>query len=311
MIARSFAVGAGTRAYALALAVVVGGLSSLGYAADFKPGPQSPPAADSTGKFRQQEYRIPFAADGGGPLLQALLLFPKSNPPHPLAIVNHGSPRSSNDRAKRPLYPGSTRWFAERGFAVLTLTRRGYGDSQGYWAENYGPCGNPNYTLAGNATADDIEAGIRYMRTQPFIDGRHIILVGQSAGGWGVVAASARNPQGVVAILNFAGGRGSKKDDDVCTPEALHKAAAEWGRTAKVPILWIYAENDKFFSPTVAKAMFEAYRGAGGTAEFQPMPPFSKDGHRLFGNGWNVWGPSVEAYLKRVPGLALGTAAKR
>jgi dienelactone hydrolase len=273
-------------------------------AADLKPGPQGEPTFESTGQFRQQEYRIPFAKDGGGPLLQALLLFPKGDPPYPLAIINHGSPRDSRARAKRPLYPGSSRWFAERGFAVLTLTRRGYGESEGYWAENYGPCRNPNYEYAGTASADDIEAGIRYMRAQAFIDGRRVVLVGQSAGGWGVLATAARNPEGVIAVLNFAGGRGSLKNDEVCDAETLIKTAALWGKTARVPVLWVYAENDKFFGPNVARAMFDSYVGAGGVGEFVAMPPFSHDGHRLFGYGWKIWGPPVDAYLMKFPSLA-------
>lgn len=272
-------------------------------AADLKPGPQGDPTLESTGQFRQQEYRVPFAKDDGGPLLQALLLLPKGDPPYPLAIINHGSSRSPAGRTKRPLYPGSSRWFAERGFAVLTLTRRGYGESGGYWAENYGPCSNPNYEHAGRASADDIEAGIRYMRAQPVIDGRCIVLVGQSAGGWGVLAAAARNPEGVVAVLNFAGGRGSLKDDEVCEPDALIKTAALWGKTARVTTLWVYAENDKYFSPKIARAMFDSYVAAGGVGEFVAMPPFSHDGHRLFGYGWKVWSPPVDAYLRKIPGL--------
>lgn len=151
--------------------------------------------------------------------------------------------------------------------------------------------------------ADDIEAGIRYMRAQPFIDGRRIVLVGQSAGGWGVLAAAARNPEGVAAVLNFAGGRGSLKDDEVCEPNALIKTAALWGKTARVTTLWVYAENDKYFSPKIARAMFDSYVAAGGVGEFVAMPPFSHDGHRLFGYGWKVWGPPIDSYLRKIPGL--------
>jgi dienelactone hydrolase len=272
-------------------------------AADPKPGPQGEPTLENTGQFRQQEYRVPFAKDGGGPMLQALLLFPNGDPPYPLAIINHGSPRTADGRSSRPLYPGSSRWFAERGFAVLTLTRRGYGQSQGYWAENFGSCGNPNYEHAGTVSADDIEAGIRYMRAQPFIDNLRVVLVGQSAGGWGVLATAARNPEGVVVVLNFAGGRGSLKDNEVCDSEKLIKTAALWGKTSRVPTLWVYSENDQYFAPRIAQAMFDAYRGAGGVGKFLAMPAFSHDGHRLFGFGWKTWGPPVDTFLKTMPGL--------
>lgn len=272
--------------------------------ADLKPGPQGDPAPDSTGRFRQQEWRVPFGADGGGPLLQALVLFPNGPAPHPLAIISHGSPRITTGKIPRSLYPSSSRWFAERGFAVVTLSRRGYGDSEGWRAEGYGSCRSPNYPQAIAASADDIEAGVRYMRTQSFVDGRRVLLVGQSAGGAGSLAAAARNPEGVVAVLNFAGGRGSRADGEVCDADAMTRAMAEFGSTARVPTLWVYAENDKYFAPALARAMFDGFKARGGAGEFLPMPPFDKDGHRLFGFGVRVWGAPVGEFLKGVPALA-------
>ncbi len=289
--------------FVLGLMCAVAGPAS---AETLKAGPQGDLAPDSTGKFRQQEWRVPFARDGGGPLLQALVLFPNAAAPHPLAIISHGSPRVVGGKTPRNLYPSSSRWFAERGFAVLTLTRRGYGDSEGDRAEGFGSCRSPNYEQAMDASADDIEAGVRYMRTQSFVDGRRVLLVGQSAGGAGSLALAARDPEGVVAVLNFAGGRGSLKDGDVCDPDRLAKAVSRLGATARVPTLWVYSENDKYFGPKLAREMFESFKARGGTGVFLPMPPFEADGHRLFGFGVKAWGSPVGEFLNSVPALDPG-----
>jgi dienelactone hydrolase len=298
-------VGRGGRAVsAFVLACALAAASAR--AEPLKAGPQGDPAPDSTGRFRQQEWRVPFGADGGGPLLQALVLFPNGPAPHPLAIISHGSPRNAGGKIGRSLYPSSSRWFAERGFAVVTLSRRGHGDSEGWRAEDYGSCRSPSYPQAIDASADDIEAGVRYMRTQPFVDGRRVLLVGQSAGGAGSMAAAARNPEGVVAVLNFAGGRGSRADGEVCDADALVKAMSGFGATVRVPTLWVYAENDQYFAPALARTMFDSFKARGGTGVFLPMPPFDRDGHRLFGYGVRIWGPPVGDFLNGVPDLKPG-----
>ena len=76
-------------------------------------------------------------------------------------------------------------------------------------------------------------------------------------------------------MIDFAGGRGGhqKMSDGSlgnCTPDALVKAAGRYGSTARVPTLWIYAANDSFFSPALARRMFDAYNAAGGHGIYRP-----------------------------------------
>ena len=74
-----------------------------------------------------------------------------------------------------------------------------------------------------------------------------MIAVGHSAGGFASVALSADPPPGLVAAISFAGGRGSRADDEVCSEDALVKAFATFGKTSRIPLLWVYAANDRFF----------------------------------------------------------------
>ena len=66
-------------------------------------------------------------------------------------------------------------------------------------------------------------------------------------------------------------------------------------------MLWVYAQNDTFFRPEIAAALYKSFSDAGGKADFHAMPAFGDEGHHLFGakGGSDVWGPLVETYLKQ------------
>jgi len=68
-------------------------------------------------------------------------------------------------------------------------------------------------------------------------------------------------------------------------------------------MLWIYSENDRYFTPALATSLYEAFTRNGGKAEFEQVGPYDDDGHRLFfgKGGSQVWGPLVAGYLGRQP----------
>ncbi len=93
-----------------------------------------------------------------------------------------------------------------------------------------GDCDAPEHFRAGQIAADDVEAAIRFMQTQPFVDPSRVILAGISSGGWASLALAARNPEGVVALINFAGGRGGHaygRPNAVCGEDELVAAAGQ------------------------------------------------------------------------------------
>jgi hypothetical protein len=100
-----------------------------------------------------------------------------------------------------------------------------------------------------------------------------------------------------VAGINFAGGRGSQADHDVCDPGNLIGAYKSFGKRSRVPMLWIYAENDKFFWPELAKKFDEAFRAGGGQDQFVLAPPDGDDGHHLYSH-IEAWSPTVDTFLK-------------
>jgi dienelactone hydrolase len=251
--------------------------------------------------YLKEELRIPFALAGPRGL-QALLVRPNGPGRYPLALLAHGSPRSVESHASMTpwaMLPQATE-FARRGWAAVVVMRRGYGDSGGDWADSYGPCANPNFVAAAAAGAADLKASINFLVNRPDIDRSRVISVGVSAGGFATVALTADPPPELVAAISFAGGRGSIHADEVCHGERLVEAFRSFGKRSRLPMLWVYAENDHFFGPALAQQLKGAFTEAGGNVEFIAAPAFGRDGHYLFSmEGIPVWTGFVDKFLRQ------------
>jgi dienelactone hydrolase len=249
----------------------------------------------------QLKLRIP-APGAGSKGLEAVMIRPDEPGPHPLALVNHGAPREKADQRKMTPWEmlPEAREFARRGWTAVIVMRRGYGDSGGDFAEDSRGCGsNPDYYGAGLQSASDLRAAIAYLSKLPEVDPSRIISIGRSAGGFATVALTAKPPPGLIAGINFAGGRGSPVEDQVCNPADLINAFRAFGKTSRIPMLWVYAQNDHFFSPEIAAEFYRAFSAGGGRAQFVGAGPFGADGHGLFSlDGITVWAPMVDAFLR-------------
>ena len=223
--------------------------------------------------YHREDLRIPMEAAGPRGL-EAMLLRPSGARRYPLALISHGTPREGSARAPMSPY-GSYRQaleFARRGFAALVFMRRGYGDSGGQYAESSGPCDRREYLRAASQSASDLHAAIEAMRNRTDVSTNGMIAVGVSAGGFASLALTADPPPGLAAAINFAGGRGSRADNDVCDEDALVRAFATLGKTSRIPTLWIYAQNDKFFGPELVRRMHTAFTGARRASPIHRCP---------------------------------------
>jgi len=167
-----------------------------------------------------------------------------------------------------------------------------------------GRCSDPQFRDAGLAVAAMDGWVIDYMTRQPFVERDKVIIVGQSGGGWGSIALGSQNPASVRVIIAFAAGRGGHVDgkpNNNCAPDRLVEATAEFGRTARIPMLWIYTENDTYFGPALSQRMASAFKAAGGNLEYHLLPPFGHDGHFLVdsADGVSIWTPLVDDFLSR------------
>jgi dienelactone hydrolase len=245
----------------------------------------------------------------------AYVVRPAGDGPFPLVVMNHGVSLNQRERSFFPLveFRDAAMWFARRGYMVVAPSGAGYGagaldePERGLYSIFYskiGNCDNPNFRDAGLAVALTDKWIIDYMADQKLIVPDNVVVVGQSAGGWAAIALSSRNLPAVRAIITFAAGRGGRVDgkpNNNCAPDKLVAATADFGRTAHVPMLWIYLENDTFFGPDLSKKMHQAYTGAGGSAEYHLLPPFGSDGHFFIDSpdAIPLWAPLVGAFLDK------------
>jgi pimeloyl-ACP methyl ester carboxylesterase len=208
-----------------------------------------------------------------------------------------------------PSYVLAAQWLLDRGFAVVLPLRPGHGETAGPYFEDQGRCDDPDYLQAGLRTAESIAAAIDYLSAQPFVRKSGVLVLGQSAGGWGGIALASRNPAAVRAVIAFAGGRGGHADDvpnNNCASERLVDAAGVFGQTARIPTLWLYAENDSYFAPALSRRMYAAFGGArdmGGRVEYHLLPAFGPEGHMLLDSdaAFGLWEPVVERFLAAHP----------
>src|SRR3982075_4124476 len=205
---------------------------------------------------RMQQWLVP--SPDPDTAAHALLFRPPGEEPFRLAVIAHASTQNLLRRAQmpQPEYRALAAWLVARGFAVLVPERLGHGATGGRYREDQGGCDQADYISAGRATAEAIAAALGYLRGQSSIRQDGAAIVGHSAGGWGALALAGENPQGVAGIIAFAPGRGGHANDfpnQVCAPHALITAAAEFGKSARVPVTWLVAANDTYFSPELSR----------------------------------------------------------
>ncbi len=260
-----------------------------------------PAAAD---EFYREDLRIPFAAAGPRGL-EALLIRPAGARPYPLALISHGTNAKAELRQSLTPY----RYYrqavelARRGFAAVVVMRRGYGDSGGDYAEGKSCCNMAGFLRTAKADVEDLRAAIAAMKRRNDVTTQGMIAVGVSTGGFATVALASDSPAGLAAAINFAGGirRDNGEANDPRTAgdqDALVETFRMFGGKSGVPMLWIYAANDSYFSSELAHRMFDAFKAGGGRARLVEAPAFGRDGHSLFGSGTSNWLATVDDFLR-------------
>ena len=220
----------------------------------------------------------------------------------PAIVISHGRPGDAVGRRTfgRARYAEISRWFVDQGFIVAIPTRIGYGVTGGDDLEESGTCGLKRFGPGLAAAAEQTAAVVGWLQQRQDVDANRIVALGQSFGGAAVVALTARNPPGLTAAINFAGGAGGdpkNRPGYPCSPEALGRLFHEYGKSGRVPTLWVYAANDHYWGATLPQRWARSYQDAGAPLEFVMLGRTGDEGHQLFARSLDRWRPLVARFL--------------
>jgi alpha-beta hydrolase superfamily lysophospholipase len=225
--------------------------------------------------------------------LVGTLTRPKTTRPVPCIVTITGSGLEDRDEAL-PIVPGYRPFrqiadaLGRRGIATLRLDDRGFGESRG------------DATQETSADiANDIRAGLAWLRTRPDIDARRLALLGHSEGGLIAPMIAAKDPTIRAIVLLAAPARTGRRVVDYQQREAIardttldaaarerrgRKAKAEldslavsnaWlryfldydpliaAKQVKVPVLVLQGANDRQVEAAQADELAAAMRSAG------------------------------------------------
>jgi len=236
--------------------------------------------------------------------------------PYAVAVLNHGRAGTAAERRalKTAPYAPAARWLAGFGFIVAVPIRIGYGITAGEDVEDSGGCDRKNYPPGFEAAAVETLALVNELRKRPDVAQDRGVIVGQSFGGTTAIAVAAMRPRGIQGTINFAGGGGGgpkSHPQKPCSEPMLQRLFSDYGKSARMPTLWLYSENDQYFGPTFPRAWFEGFRASGGRGEFVMFPPVGDNGHLLFSRRPDLWQPKVLEFLASLGFLPLDHARPR
>jgi dienelactone hydrolase len=224
----------------------------------------------------------------GALTLHGFLYQPEGPGPFPAIVFNHGS------EALPGWVPDQARFYVAHGFVLFVPHRRGHGRSTSAGpAEPQGT--GPEVIDALVAQNDDVLGAISYVASLPFVNPRRIATVGCSYGGIESLLAAER-ATGIRAAVDFAGGAMRWAADPALQARMKHAA-----RNAKVPVMFVQAENDFSTEPSrVLSAEMDAAKKPMALRLFPAKGSSAMEGHSFCAGGDHPpWGEDVLAFLNR------------
>ena len=132
------------------------------------------------------------------------------------------------------------------------------------------------------------------LKQRPDVARQPIVMVGASRGGILSIAYAGMHPQEVAGVINFVGGWTGERCQ-FPNNDTLFKRGANFPRET----LWLYGDNDPFYSLAYTRARFAEFEAAGGKGAFFEFEVPSHNGHMvmLFPQ---LWTSQVDHYLEKI-----------
>ncbi|MEY3202609.1 MAG: hypothetical protein RIR70_2159 [Pseudomonadota bacterium] len=262
-------------------------------------------AADLKETIHRIEVSVtdPFGRTETKPLVLTVMK-PATGGPWPLVVINHGRAIAAKRAAQgRARHEDQARYFTSRGFAVILPTRVGYAETYGDFDPEYTGCGSSRVNHLHTVLRSQIVAAVEFARSQPDIDASRWLVTGSSVGGLASLMTLQDPPPGLIGGINFAGGIGGNPDIQPgapCDPQRLSDLFRTARSERRVPNLWIYWANDRYWGAQIPKDWFAAWRATQQPAEYIELPAIPGDGHLGFSRDMDAWTPKVDAFLKQL-----------
>ena len=130
----------------------------------------------------------------------------------------------------------------------------------------------------------------------PFVNTERVVIGGVSRGGALSVAYAGTHPSQVRGVINFVGGW---LGTPCPTMGSVNQSLVNRGATFPGESIWLYADNDSYYSLSHSRDNFAAFTAAGGKGLFHELAVPAENSHWILGFP-AVWAVHVEAYLEHL-----------
>jgi dienelactone hydrolase len=143
----------------------------------------------------------------------------------------------------------------------------------------------------------DVDAAVAYVSGQADVDPTRLLSAGASRGGVLAVTHAAERRGVFLGAVNFVGGwLGEGCSDGPAVNRALFQRAGRFPGST----IWMYGENDSFYSMAHSRSNFSVFTAAGGRGTFHAYTrPPGQNGHNII-NDPHLWTASLQTFMEQL-----------